>query len=195
MFEQLRDTLRGLGRIPGYDERRSALAGMKDALVHARLALKDLGDAVGETESRIASERAELEKLSRRRGMASDINDAETVAVADRFIAQHSERLTVLEQKLLAQQSELALVQREYDEMTTELKRAMAGIPPQGSVSGLSHEEAAMREVEEALGENRKSNAEEAELEAMFRARARQDRESEASRRLAELKKKFGKET
>lgn len=190
MFEQLRDALRGLGRDAGPADRRSALASMKDALVHARLALQDLRDGIAVTERRLAAEQAELATATRRRGLAAQIDDAETVAVADRFVEQHAERVRVLEQKRAAQLDELALAEREYDAMSRELKRGMAGLPLGG---GDAHEDAAMREVEEALGE-RQAAANSAELDAIARAQSRAAREAGAAERLAALKRQLGKE-
>ena len=193
MFEQLRDALRGLGRDAGPTDRRAAMAGMKDALVLARMALHDLREGVTVTERRLAAEQAELDTVTRRRGLAAQINDAETVAIADRFVAQHAERVRVLEQKRAAQRDELALAEREYEAMSRELKRAMAGLPLGAAGSAGSHEAAAMREGEEALGE-RQAATDEAALDAMARARAREAREADAAERLAALKRQLGKE-
>ncbi len=190
MFEQLRDALRGLGREAGPSDRRSALAGMKDALVHARMALQDLREGIAVTERRLSQEQKELETVTRRRTLAQGIDDAETVAVAERFVAQHAERVRVMEQKLAAQRDELSLAEREYEEMSRELKRAMSGLPLGGAGS---HEAAAMREVEEALGE-RQASADAAELDAMARVRSREAREAEANERLAALKRQLGRE-
>jgi hypothetical protein len=191
MFEQLRDALRGLGREAGTGDRRTVLAGMKDALVHGRMALRDLQDGIAVTERRLTEERRELETVTRRRGMAEQIGDAETVAVAEKFVAQHAERVRVLEQKQVVQEQELAMAQREYDEMSRELKRAMAGLPLGGASGG--HEAAAMREVEEALGEPQAAS-QRAELDALARARSREEREATANERLAALKRQLGKE-
>lgn len=194
MFEQLRDALRGIGREAGPSDRRAALVGMKDALVHARMALQDLREGIAVTERRLAQEQSELDTVTRRRALAEGINDAETVLVAERFVAQHAERVRVYDQKLASQRDELSLAEREYEEMSRELKRAMAGLPL-GGVGGAatSHEDAAMREVEDALGE-RQASADTAALDAMARARARETREADASARLAELKKQLGRE-
>ncbi len=167
---------------------------MKDALVHARLALQDLREGITITERRLGDEQRELDTVTRRRNLAAQIDDADTVTVADRFVAQHTERVRVLDNKRAAQLDELSLAQREYDEMARELKRAMAGVPPTGTVGGASsHEDAAMREVEDALGE-RQASADKAALDAMARARAKEAREADASERLAALKRQLGKE-
>lgn len=188
MFDDLRDALRGFGRTADPSDRRAALAAMKDALVHARLAVQDLRVGVQTTERRLAAERDELATVVRRRGLAEQVGDAETVAVADRFVAQHSERVRVLEQKHAAQLDELALAEREYDAMSRDLKRAMAGLP----LGTTSAEAAAMREVEEALGDPAAASA--AELDGLSRAQRREAREASAAERLAELKRKLGRE-
>ena len=110
MFDQLRDAMRGLSDRSLPDERRRAAAAMKDALVHAKMAMQDLRAAVSATEQRVAVERKELETVERRLGLAQQINDAETVAIAERFRAQHAERVNVLETKLMAQQQELTMI-------------------------------------------------------------------------------------
>jgi len=190
MFEQLRDALRDLGRPTDPADRRAALAAMRDGLVHARLALQDVRGAIAETERRLAAERSELATVTRRRELAARIGDDETVTIAERFVAQHEERLRVLEQKRAAQQEELALGEREYDAMSRDLKRAMAGLPLGGADR---HDDAARREVEEALGERAHGGASIA-FDAMAREETRAQREAAAAVRLAALKQQLGKE-
>ncbi len=165
------------------------MASMKDALVHARLALQDLRQGVAVTARRLEEERRELATVERRRALAAQIDDAETVAIAERFVAQHAERVRVLEQKHAAQLDELSLAEREYEGMSRDLKRAMSGLP----LGGDAHEAAAMREVEEALGE-RPAGPDAAELDAMARTRSRQEKEASAAERLAALKRQLGKD-
>jgi hypothetical protein len=188
MLDDLRDALRGLGRTADPSARRAALAAMRDAVVHARLALHDLREGVQATERRLAAEREELSTVVRRRGLAEQVGDRETVAVADRFVRQHTERVRVLEQKQAAQLDELALAEREHDAMARELKRAMAGLPPEAT----SADAAAWREVEEALGGTAGRDA--GDVEALSRAARRAAREADAATRLAELKRKLGRE-
>ena len=70
-----------------------------------------------------------------------------------------------------------------------ELKSAMLGTAPTGSTLG-ADERAAAAEADEVLdGSARVAE----ELDAMGRARARSERDAEAERRLAELKRRMGK--
>ena len=186
MFESFRQTLRDLmDRATPPEERRTGLARMKQTLVAARMGLDDLRGGVALTRKRLESERRELETMRRRKGYAAGINDAETLALAEKYEAHHAERVSVLERKLEAQEAELAIVERDVGEMTMELKQAMLGVPGEASV-----DDAAAAEVEAAL--NASPNIA-SEIDAMGRARARAEREADAEQRLAELKRRMGK--
>ncbi len=185
MFDQLRDSLRMLSDRLAPEERRRVSASMRDALMHAKLAINDLREGAGVTASRLAAERAELETVRRRQGLAAQINDQETVAIAERFAAQHAERVAVLESKLMVQQQELSLVEREYDEMSSQLRLAMSGIAP----GGVGPDVTAQRELDDFLaGEPTGAGA-----PASAPRRTRAEKEADAESRLAELKRRMGK--
>ena len=188
MFESFRETLRDLmDRATPPEERRAGLARMKETLVTARMGLDDLGTGVKVTRQRIEVERRELETMRRRKGLAAGINDAETLALAEKYEAHHAERVEVLSRKLAAQEEELAIAERDVAEMTAELKQAMLGAP--AGMPRSAREEAAA-EVD-ALTDDSSGIAR--DLDAMGRARARSEREAEAEQRLAELKRRMGK--
>ena len=130
MFDDIRHAFRELlhGNVPP-EGRRELIVVMKDTLVQARLAMDDLREGVEVTSKRVERERSELETIRRRKGLAQSVGDAETVSVAERFETQQAERLAVLESKLNAQESELALVERDVAEMKEQLKAALAGDP------------------------------------------------------------------
>ena len=184
MFEDVRQALRELlhGNMPP-ESRREVLVVMKDTLVRARLALDDLRASLAVTERRVEAERVELETVRRRKGLAEAINDAETVSIAERFELQHLERLAVLERKREAQQSELALVEREVAEMSEQFKAASMGVG-----SGMR---AAGSPVTDPLDEGT-SNLER-DLNSMGRAQRKAAAEADAEARLADLKRRMGK--
>ncbi|MBA3672709.1 MAG: hypothetical protein H0W68_11910 [Gemmatimonadaceae bacterium] len=188
MFESFRQSLLDLmDRATPPEERRAGLSRMKDTLVQARLGLEDLRRGVVETRQRLAVEDADVETMRRRKGQAEAINDAETLALAERYEKHHGERAEVLRRKLEAQDSELALVEREVTEMTAELKGAMAGVDPaldRGAAAS------ATREADDVLDHGAHVAS---EIDALGRASARSARESEAQRQLAELKRRMGK--
>lgn len=133
MFDELRDTLRTFtSRLDPYERRRLS-HGMREALVHAKLAVNEMRAAVAATEARLSAERAELDTIRRRQGFAADIGDTETVDIAERFALQHAERVAMLEGKHMVQQQELTLAEREYDTMSDELRRVVSGMDPRSS--------------------------------------------------------------
>jgi hypothetical protein len=110
------------------------------------------------------------------------VPDAETVAVAERFAVRHRERILVLERKVVVQRDELALTEREVQEMTAQWRLASEG--------GLRSEslDAAWRDLEAAGGSRStdESDRTAAELD-------RRKREEAVEAQLAYLKKKMGR--
>lgn len=167
MFEPLRDGLRGVSARLDPDERRRITHTMREALVHARLGVEALGNAVTETAARLAAERTELETVRRRQGLAAQINDEETVAIAERFALLHEERVAMLESKQMVQQQEHVMAEREYASMAAELRDLMAGVTPGQAPDAPGAEERPRR--------------------------TRAEKEADADDRLAALKRRMGK--
>lgn len=188
---------------------------MRDAMVHAKLGVQDLRNGIATTETRLAAERAELDTVRRRLGLAAQIGDNETVAIAERFAAQHAERVAVLESKLMVQQQELTLTERELDEMSSQLRLAASGIAP----GGVSADVQAARELDAFMsgamdgpdasdpmagsaGDDDESFGGASQGAGSMGAsssggtparRTRAEREAEAEERLAALKRRMGK--
>lgn len=185
MFDDIRQAFRELlhGNVPP-EGRRELIAVMKDTLVQARIAMDDLRDGVDATRKRVEQERMEVETIRRRRGLAQGVGDEETVKIAERFEAQHAERLAVLEQKLAVQESELALVEREVAEMKEQLKAALAGV---GSGMRAGTVDTAVDPLDEGRA------GVEQQLNELKRAERRASAAAEADAALAELKKRMGR--
>jgi hypothetical protein len=103
------------------------------------------------------------------------IHDGEADEVTERFERRHVERIAVLERKISAQESELALAQSELDEMNAQYRAMQAGggptmAPPPAAAEGLGRESDTLR-----------------------RDMDRAAREAEAERQLSELKRKMGR--
>lgn len=164
------------------------LSRMKDTLVQAKMGVDDLRDALAVSRRKLEAEQRELATVRRRKELATGIQDAETMNVAERFERQHAEHAAVLEEKIGVQARELELAERELEAMKAELRTAMAGaagapgtpgpLDPASDIAPLEDESAASAH---------------AELDALARERARADRSAEADRRLEELKKSMGK--
>ena len=139
----------------------------------AKVAVAEVQEAVGRTERELTLERQRLADAERRGRLAGEIQDGETVAVADRFAAKHRERLGVLERKLVNQKEEMALAQRELDDMQAQLKTAERDRPAM---------------------EARAEPGLDLEDELLKSDMDRASREAAAARQLEELKKKMRKE-
>ena len=192
MFESLRKSLDDLlSRSTPPEERRQIVSRMRDTLVQAKVGLQDLRDGLAQSKRRLDQERRELDTVQRRKRLAEQINDAETVRLATQYEQMHAERLAVLERKVEAQESELALAERDVAQMMTELRQAASGIPSAGERSSAAVS-AAMDEIESEMGSGKNESLRD-EIDGLSRARTRADHEADAARKLEELKRRMGK--
>lgn len=184
MFDSLKQAINDLrhGNVAPTD-RRTAIADMKRALVSAKLGVDDLRDLAAQTQRKLQAERASLETMVRRKALAAGINDAETVAIAEKYERQHGERIAVLERKAEVQEAEAALAERELAEMMAALKSANAGVGSGAPPSGPTDDDLGLPD-DAALH---------AELDGLARQRARSDADAAAEARLAELKRRMGR--
>jgi phage shock protein A len=141
------------------------------------------------TEARLARERAELETVRRRQGLAGGIGDTETVAIAEKFAVQHGERIAMLETKLMAQQQELTVADRELDDMASQLRMAMAGV----DTTTHGPDASARREVDDLLNGRLDAELDSGDQDTAPARRSRAEREADAEDRLAALKRRMGK--
>lgn len=178
-----------LARATKPEERHLVASRMKETLVQARLGLDDLRGGLETARKRLAAEETELETVRRRKHLAEGINDAETVNIAAKYEQMHAERVEVLRQKVSAQEAELALAERDVEQMTTELRGVLSGTDPRAS----SRIDAARAEAEAEAAASAGDASLKSELDSLGRARAQADREADAARRLDELKRRMGK--
>ncbi|GAB1342310.1 hypothetical protein [Gemmatimonas sp.] len=189
MFDELRDSLRAISSRLDPDERRRMGSGMREAMVHAKLAIADMRTALLATEQRLAAEQTELDTVKRRQGYAADIGDQETVAIAERFVSQHAERVAMLEAKRMVQQQELQLAEREYEAMSADLRKVLSGVAPDAN----GPDAAAAREVEALLADDPPGMGDGLEASPPPTRRTRAEREADVDARLADLKRKLGR--
>jgi hypothetical protein len=157
---------------------------MKAALVQMKMGVDDLRDGVAVARARVAKERADLETATRRRDLAAGINDLETVRIAEQYLSQQAERVAILERKLAAQNDELALAERDLAAMTAQLKGAAVGVGDGPAPRAPSDAELGLPDDAPLRGE----------LDALGRAAKRNAAEQDAEARLAELKRRMGRE-
>jgi hypothetical protein len=185
VFERLRDAFQAALDAASPGDLRDLAGRMREAVIEAKVGVREMREALARTEAELGAERQRLADAERRGRLAGEIQDGETVAVAERFAAKHRERVDVLERKLAAQRDELALAERELGEMQGQLERAAKARTGGGSV------EQAWRDLEAAGGTRPGVDPRDELLKAdMDRAQ----REAEAQRQLEELKKRMRKD-
>jgi hypothetical protein len=178
-----------LSRATRPEERRAVASRMKDTLVQARLGLDDLRDGLAKAHQRLSIEERELETVRRRKQLAEGIGDRQTSELGAKYEQMHSERVDVLRRKVAAQESEVALAEKEVSEMSAELKSILAG-GPAGADRGVGG--GPISDAELGLDDTAAASIH-SEIDALGRERDRADREADAARRLDELKRKMGK--
>jgi len=189
VFERLRDALRAaLDAATPPGDLRDLARQMREAVVEAKLAVGETRDALVRAESALTQERQRLSDAERRGRLASEIQDRETVDVAQRFAAKHRERVEVLERKRVALQAELALYERELGDMQGQLARAERDRP---LTEAERSAERAWRDLQAAGGPRPGVDPEDALLKSQLDRAAR---EAAADRQLRELKKKMKKD-
>jgi hypothetical protein len=181
VFDGLKARLDRLFREHGSTGGREYAAGLREAVIEARLGLGAMRDGIGRSERELAAERKQLADAERRGRLAADVPDAETVALAERFALRHRERVQVLERKLVVQREELTLAEREVEEMAAQYRGAVRN-PESASI------DAAWRDLE-AAGAPRPAEADQLAAET-----DRRRRQEAVEAQLAYLKKKMGKD-
>lgn len=188
MFERLRDAVRAaLDAATPPGNLRDLARQMREAVVDAKVAVQEMRAALARTELELTAEGQRLADAERRGRLAAEIQDQETVQVAERFTARHRERVGVLERKLAAQREELALAERDLGEMQSQLKAADRDRP---AGAGESSAERAWRDIQAAGGTRPDVDL---QNELLKHDIDRVAREQAADEQLDLLKKKLGK--
>jgi len=189
LFDRLRDALRAaLDAATPAGDLRDLARQMREAVIEAKVAVQELHEALGRTDQELAAERQRLADTLRRGRLAGEIQDQETVDVAQRFAAKHGERIGVLARKLAAQREELALATRDLADMQAELARAERDRP---ATEAERRAERAWRDLQQAGGVRPGVDPADDRLKADL---DRASREAAAERQLAEIKQRMKKD-
>jgi len=150
MFDRLRAALHAaLDAATPPGDLRDLTRQMREALIEGKAAVRELREGLARTERELTAERHQLADAERRGRLADEIQDGETVRVAERFAAKHRERAEVLERKLAAQRDEVGLAEREVADMQVQLARAERDRPVNAAERSA---ERAWRDIERAGG-------------------------------------------
>ena len=184
MFESVKARLEQLLRDHSRSDPRAFMAGLREALLEAKVGVSTMRHALGVTERELQAEQRQLTDADRRGRLAAEVPDAETVLLAERFAVRHRERIAVLERKLVVQRDELALAEREVEEMLGQYR---AG----GRSTGADSIQAAWRDVQAAGGDRPGIDIEDDQQGTEADAKLK---EKAVEAQLAFLKKKLGKQ-
>jgi len=99
---------------------------MRDELVQTKARIPELETLLASLIARADEQKAKAEACDRRAAQALEIGDAETQEVAERFAGQHRQRLEVLVMKAETTRQEILQHRDEAEQMTEQLKDAMA---------------------------------------------------------------------
>lgn len=189
MFERLRNALRAaLDAATPPGDLRELTRQMREAVVEAKVALEETRQAVTRAETELALERQRLADAERRGRLAGEIQDKETVQVAERFAGKHRERVAMLEKKVAALQDEQALYERELADMQGQLARAERDRPLSEAERTA---ERAWRDLQQGGGVRPGTDLRDDLLKAEMDRAAR---DKAADQQLQELKKKMKKD-
>jgi hypothetical protein len=181
MFESVKARLEKLLREHTRSDPRAYLEGLREALLEAKAGVGVMQSALVATERELEDERRQLASAERRGRLAAEVPDAETVRLAERFTVRHRERVTVLERKLAVQRDELAMAQREVEEMLGQYRAGRQG-------KGSESIDAAWRDLQSAGGTRPELDPEDERLRAES---DRQLKEKAVEAQLEFLKKKL----
>ncbi|MCH7474645.1 MAG: hypothetical protein IIA27_08225 [Gemmatimonadetes bacterium] len=185
MFERLREALDVMLDTTASGGDAAGL--MHDAVVEARVSLDVMGEQIARTAQRLEREREQSRDAERRGKLAEGIEDWETVEIAKRFAAKHSEHISVLERKLEAQRAEAELAQKEFSQMREQLKQMRQKTM---GADATARVEAAWRDIERAGGVRPDRDLEQDLLRSQLDAATK---EAMADEQLRQLKKKMGR--
>jgi hypothetical protein len=183
VFESLKARLEHLLRADSRSDSRARAALLREALLEAKVGISTMKSGLLATQDELLQERRRLEDTERRGKLATEVPDPETVALAERYAQRHRERIAVLERKLTVQQDELAIAERETQEMLLEFRSARTGAP-------FESVEAAWRDLEAAGGERPVTGLGDEATSDLSADKLKQAVEAQ----LAYLKKKLGKQ-
>jgi hypothetical protein len=182
-FDDLKKKLEDLmDRATPPQDRREAASQMRDTLVQAKMGLSEMQASLDKDRQRLQIEERELETVRRRKQMALDINDAETVKIAEQFEATHAKKVELLRRKVAVQEDEVRMAEADVEAMSRDLKAAVKGTGDFGPTVRAPSSEADPSSAPLA-----------SEIEALGRARRRAEHEAAADAELEALKRQMGK--
>ncbi len=180
------------------------LRAMEGELVDARTYLGKLQEEVERTEAEAIREEAEAKTCLRREEMALRIDDQDTARVAREFAERHLRRHDLLREKVTVLRKELTDRSAEVDDMLDQLKEARTRRSALEATAGRTSARASFAEADELFTRMDRMSERITGLESEVHAAREVDDifaeppppppEDDVDARLAELKRRMGKE-
>ena len=124
-FKEAKDNFhREVGRSEAPEQVDALLKGMEREAIEAKAYTEGLKKQLARTQARAAVEQKEVDTCLRRQSLAEQIGDQKTAEIAAAYVAKHSERLKVLQQKAGALEAEVALRESEFGDMLKQIRKA-----------------------------------------------------------------------
>jgi len=125
MFDTALDRLESKFDDISDDDVDRLIGAMRTELVETKTRIPELESLFRSTIAQADREKSEAEACDRRARQGAEIGDTETQAVAERFAAQHRQRLEVLVMKAETTRAEILQHKDEAEQMAEQLKEAM----------------------------------------------------------------------
>jgi phage shock protein A len=222
MFESLRAAFREAIRNFKHELHRdevpelvdNLVSGMKHEAASAKARLRELEDGIHRARAEAAREAQEVETCRRREKMARGIGDEETAKVALEFAEKHERRRLVLVDKAVALEKELELRRAEVEEMIVKIGEAERSRDTLAASAGRTQARESVRAgdalfdeldrmAEQMGGSRREPGSADDVLDELDRemdaksydeALRPPDRGADVDEKLAELKRRMGRE-
>lgn len=183
MFESVKARLEKLLRDHTRSDPRAYMSALREALLEAKVGVSTMRSALVKSEEELRREQQQLTDAERRGRLALEVPDQKTVTLAEQFARRHRDRVAVLERKISVQRDELALAEREVEEMLLQVRSGSTGAEADSL-------RAAWRDIQAAGGDHPDTAPEDERLRAEADSKLK---EMAVEAQLAFLKKKLGK--
>jgi hypothetical protein len=184
MFESVKARLEKLLRDHTRSDPRAYMSALREALLEAKVGVSTMRSALVKSEEELKREQQQLTDAERRGRLALEVPDQKTVTLAEQFARRHRDRIAVLERKISVQRDELALAEREVEEMLLQVRSGSTG-------ADADSVRTAWRDIQAAGGDHPDTAPEHERLRSEADSKLK---EMAVEAQLAFLKKKFGKQ-
>lgn len=108
---------------------REQAAGLREALIEFKIGIGQVRESLTRSERELDVARREAADYARRGQLAGEIDDKETVRIADEYATKARERVDLLERKVIVLRDELQMAERDYEETKQRFQSASRGAP------------------------------------------------------------------